>query len=210
MAGLRRCCWRGIAGGRHHNPCGPGPAKPIHVQPPVTGASSFSVAARRCCQDYRRGRPGSAGRSIRPSPNGLPAVRLQQIRLGLPGCPRNSTRRESEGSLRNLSLQLRRHRGLGLFPDQHGAPDEGRTEPAGICWTAGPTSILRISSTRSEVSSRGARTTTAPIAGSCGVPETGKCPSLGARTLTARGHWLSETSSKADWGQCPDSRRYGR
>src|ERR1019366_3187323 len=76
-------------------------------------------------------------RSIRPSPNGLPAVRVQQIRLGLPGCPRNSTRRESKGSLRNLSLQLRRHPRLGLFPDQHGAPDQGRTEPAGFAGLPG-------------------------------------------------------------------------
>jgi hypothetical protein len=46
---------------------------------------------------------------------------------------------------------------------------------------------LRISSTRSEVSSRGARTTTAPIAGSCGVPETGKCPSLGGEDANGSG-----------------------
>src|ERR1039458_1200229 len=56
---------------------------------------------------------------------------------GLPGCPRNPTRRESKGSLRNLSLQLRRHPGLGLFPDQHGAPDEARTEPAGFAGLPG-------------------------------------------------------------------------
>src|ERR1035441_9663529 len=46
---------------------------------------------------------------------------------------------------------------------------------------------MRICSTRSEVSSRGARTTTGPIRGFCGVPETGECPSLGGEDANRLG-----------------------
>src|ERR1017187_6383489 len=46
---------------------------------------------------------------------------------------------------------------------------------------------MRICSTRSEVSSRGARTTTGPIRGFCEVPETGECPSLGGEDANGLG-----------------------
>src|ERR1019366_151013 len=72
----------------------------------------------------------------------------------------------------------------------------------GICWTAGPTSTLRISSTRSEVSSRGARTTTAPIAGTCGVPETGECPSLGGEDANGLGALTQRYFLEGVSGQC--------
>ena len=114
------------------NRCGYSRApSPIHLYIAIAIPHPIPVAPSNCPQDLRCGSRRGPGRSIWPEVDGVPAIRLQQIRAGLPhriGC---STRRKPARHLRGVSLQLRRDARLGLLPDQHGAFETSGGESSG-------------------------------------------------------------------------------
>jgi hypothetical protein len=91
--------WRRyFAGGDDCDLRHPDTSEPVYIQPSIAGEDAPSVATRGRREDRRGRRAGSTGRSIRPSPECVPAIRLQQIRRGLPGGASNSARRKPQGA----------------------------------------------------------------------------------------------------------------
>jgi len=107
----------------------------VYIHAAITVAHPIPMAAGDCPEDFQGGSRRGPRRSIWPEIDGVPAVRLQQIRVSLPHRIGGSTCRKPARRLRDLSLQLRRHARLGLLSDQHRAFETRRgqsSRPAGL------------------------------------------------------------------------------
>ena len=103
-------------------------SQPIHGQPSESCHPSVTVAAgSRGAHHVGRGR-ACAGGPARASIIRVAGVHLPKVWHRLPCCSRHSAGGESARQMRDLPLQLGRHAGLGLLPNQHGPSETTRLE----------------------------------------------------------------------------------
>lgn len=103
---------------------------PVHGEFSESFRVSPAVASRGCGANQIGFRAASTGGPARAPTIRMATIRLSKVWRRLPRCSRDPARGEPTRQVRDLPLQLRRHARLGLFPDQHRAPEEAGIESA--------------------------------------------------------------------------------